>query len=124
MKKILNICIAFLLLFSTVGVAISKHYCGEVLQKITINGEHKCCDSQDMPDDCCSDDTDVLKTEDYKLSQLFPNLEFSPVLLYTLTLNFLNIDQETADQKSISILLRHPPPPNQDIYIRIHSFLI
>src|SRR5690606_1502853 len=48
MRKSLHIFLAFLLLFSTTGVAISKHYCGEILQSVSINGETKsCCDSQD-----------------------------------------------------------------------------
>ncbi len=57
-RKISNIIIAIILLVSTTGFTISKHYCGNELITVEINGEaESCCDSPD----CCHTETQFNK---------------------------------------------------------------
>jgi hypothetical protein len=57
-RKISNIIIAFVLLISTTGFTISKHYCGGELISIEVNAEAEtCCDSPD----CCQTETQFNK---------------------------------------------------------------
>lgn len=124
MKKFLNICIVFLLLFSTSGVAVSKHYCGEILQKIAFNGEEKsCCDSEEMPEDCCKNEVSIIKSDNLKISQHDVDLTFSPYILSFIEV-FFNINGEKEQVVSFQSYFHSPPLIGQDIVIQVQAFLI
>ncbi|CAN5504121.1 hypothetical protein BH23BAC1_BH23BAC1_30650 [soil metagenome] len=125
MRKFLNIFLVFLLLFSTAGMAISKHYCGELLQKITVTEDiHSCCGDEEMPEDCCSTEITFIQTEDFQLSQLNINLAFLPYILNIITFSFGNNGLEDPDLKRFYTYYKYPPPPGQNIVIQVQSFLI
>jgi hypothetical protein len=124
MSKIFNICIVFLLLFSTSGVAISKHYCGEILQKIAFKGQEKsCCEGEDMPENCCKNETNILKTDNLKLSQHTINLTFTPFLV-SFNEEYLLLDVKEPTINLFSENYNSPPPLGQDIIIHVQSFLL
>lgn len=124
MRKFLNICLIFLLLFSTSGVAISKHFCGEILQKIAFKGEEKsCCEGQEMPEDCCKDEVSILKSENIKLSQSIINLDFTPYVLYFLG-EFIQLSEEDPHNNAFSYYFNAPPPIGEDLLILVQSFLL
>lgn len=125
MRKILNIFLVFLLLFSTAGMAISKHYCGEILQKITVTEDsHSCCGEEEMPEDCCNSEITLIKTEDFQLSQLNIDLAFLPYIIHFITFSIGINGLEDPAQKKFFTYYKYPPPPGQDIVIRVQSFLI
>lgn len=125
MRKIVNILLILLLLFSTTGVAISRHYCGEILQYIAVNQSPKsCCDDQDMPDGCCSDEVSVEKADDFQLSQLQLNLSFSPYLLRFSSISFVDIPLAQLDTRSFFAFHDPPPITEQDIFILDQAFLL
>ena len=125
MRKIVNIFLVLLLLFSTTGVAISKHYCGEILQSISVNGPVKsCCENQDMPEDCCSDEVSIDKTDELQLTQLNLNLAFSPYVLYYATLSIFNFSLEQLDEVKYIAFFDSPPITEQEIFILDQAFLL
>ena len=69
LRKILHITISIILLTTTVGFSVSKHYCGNELVSVSIDHEEKpCCDM----DACCHNET--------KVFQLNENVVISPAL--------------------------------------------
>lgn len=125
MRKLVNIFLVFLLLFSTTGVAISKHYCGEILQSISVNGPVKsCCENQDMPEDCCSDEVSLDRAEELQLSQLNLNLSFSPYILYFTAFSLFDFSLEPLDQDYFISFFESPPFAEQEIFILDQSFLL
>ena len=68
-KRISHIILSFVLLVSTMGMAVSKHYCGEDLISVSVfNSENDaCCDM----DDCCHDEAHFFKVqEDFYTPQI------------------------------------------------------
>ncbi len=73
LSKISHIFLSLVMLFTTMGLTIDKHYCGTRLVSVSIFSETESC--FDMTSDCCHDDTDTYKLDvDYTLSQL--NMDF------------------------------------------------
>lgn len=124
MRKFFNISLIILLLLSTTGVAISNHYCGAILQKVTINEQHSCCDAKDMPDDCCSDQTNYFKSDHLIFSPLNISLEFSPYILYYTSFNFVELNLQNADHAHYMALINSFPIADPDIFARVQSFLL
>ena len=122
-KRILHIIIALLLLITTMGVTVSKHYCKENLVKVTINQEAKsCCD---MENGCCSNET-----KHYQLEEVF----VSTVLVYDLPdsvievlfpIVFSSIQIEPGKEiPSITIYSDLPSPPRiQTILSLLQTYL-
>ena len=67
LRKITHIIISLVLLVSTTGITIDKHYCGSRLVSVSIAGDSEpCCDTGDA---CCHDDVDTYKLAvDYTVS--------------------------------------------------------
>lgn len=125
MRKLVNILLVFLLLFSTAGVAISKHYCGELLQSISVNGPAKsCCESQEMTEGCCSEEVSFDKADELQLSQLNLNLSFSPYILYYTASSLFNFSLEQTDQNYFISYFDSPPTAEQEIFVLVQSFLL
>jgi hypothetical protein len=74
-KRISHIILSFVLLVSTMGMAVSKHYCGEDLISVSVfNSENDaCCDM----DDCCQNENQIYQVkEDFSI----PPVSTIPVL--------------------------------------------
>jgi len=79
-KSILNIIISGLFFVSTTGFTVSWHYCGDVLQDISLNTSEKtCCDDTS----CCHNESVYLKLEESFLSEA-GKTEFKLQPLYTM----------------------------------------
>ena len=61
LQKISHIILASLLMISTVGMAVNKHYCGGEIVSVSLydNGD-SCCDM----DDCCKNETQVFQVKE------------------------------------------------------------
>lgn len=125
MKRIFHLILVFLLITATSGVAVSSHYCGEILKNISINKEHHCCQEEEMPEDCCFDDVQNIKVEDnLQLQNHKVKLEPAPVIvLYYISGLFTNFDLEKNKPAPFkpNRLLTHAEP---DIFLRVQSFLL
>ena len=67
-RKISHIILSLLLLVSTIGLVVSKHYCGGEIVSISVNHETKsCCDM----DGCCSTETHTYQIKDNYSSPAF-----------------------------------------------------
>jgi hypothetical protein len=97
-----------LLLFATVGIAISKHYCCGNHVSTSIFGEaESCCDDSD----CCKNESDFFQLdEDYSLvsvSEMPPSSEFELLDLTILVYNYTKFNLEgTSD-----FFVANSPPP-------------
>jgi hypothetical protein len=127
MKKIGHILISALLLFSTVGISVNKHYCGEILESIAINvnPEH-CCGSEDMPSGCCHNESEQYLLDDESQLQRYNfNFDLTSVNLITHYYELLmGHYSDEFENKNFLFAFKSPPSDESDIYIRVQSFLI
>jgi hypothetical protein len=115
-----------MILMSTIGMSVSKHFCGEYLmQKSVIIQVEACCDSEQMPEGCCHDELDNFSIEDdYQVTKIAYNQELIPINSYIFT-NLLQLSSLQDDAVFNSALIESPPLIiSEDIYVQIQSFLI
>ena len=92
-RKTLNIIIAFILLISTTGFTISRHYCGNNLVSVVINSEAKpCCGL----DNCCHNESEYFKVNDDFLNNIhiFKIEVFTSFFIVIKSYSFQNIIHE------------------------------
>ncbi|MDF9795624.1 hypothetical protein OKW21_000887 [Catalinimonas alkaloidigena] len=125
-RKLIHIILSMILLLSTTGVAISKHYCGGELSAVEVGHEKmSCCDEpDDMPEDCCHDEQlTFLVEQDFQLSAF----QFDCfALAVTALLPYLDLsalfDEQKANVTEFKLYLS--PLIAQDIPVLLQSFLI
>lgn len=77
-RKIFNITITCLLLVSTTGFTVSKHYCGEDLISVKMYGETESCCESDM---CCHTEADISQLdEDFVYTTTELNFDYQSLL--------------------------------------------
>ena len=107
-KGILHIIVSLLLLVTTTGVSISKHYCGDNLISIALFVEaDSCCDDSD----CCHNENEYLQFKDDYIGSVITDLastiEFD--LLFTAFPVFIGIIP-FEEVISLSFISESPPP--------------
>jgi hypothetical protein len=126
MRKLLSISLALLLLMSTIGVTIHKHYCeSRLVATSLIPSIEDACDS-DMPmdEDTCKDDHQhygvdsplVLLALGFNLAPSIEWIAAHKTLLSSITVNDFSTPKFLAD---IS-----PPLSEPNIYTKVQSFLL
>ncbi|MGM0566679.1 MAG: HYC_CC_PP family protein [Bacteroidota bacterium] len=60
-NKVINIITVCLLLVSTTGFSLSRHYCGDVLVEVAVNKQAETCCSDS---DCCDTETDFYQLDE------------------------------------------------------------
>jgi hypothetical protein len=126
MRKILSITLALLLLMSTIGITIHKHYCMSTLVATSlIPSVEDACDS-DMPmdKDTCKDDHQHYGVDD-PLLLLSLTFDLAPSVEWIENLQILAV-QDHKDNLFTSKFLADisPPPSEPDIYSKVQSFLL
>ena len=122
-RKTSHIILSALLLFATVGLTISKHYCGGNYISTSIFGEaESCCDS----DECCKNETETFQLdEDYSLvsvSEVPQSAEFELLDFAILVYNFTGVETEEIEEFFESDL---PPPPKiQTVLSQKQTYLL
>ena len=123
LRKTSHIILSALLLFATVGLAISKHYCSGNLVSTSIFGEaESCCGDSD----CCQNESDFFQLdEDYSLvsfSEVPQTAEFELLDFAILVYNFTAIETEETEE---FFEADSPPPPKiQTVLSRKQSYLL
>lgn len=107
-KKASHIILSMLLLLSTIGLAISKHYCGDELISTSLFVEaDSCCDS----DDCCKNETKVFQLdEDFSVSSALELPELVQIDLLAVSLVVFNLILEENSVVVDFELIDSPPP--------------
>ena len=107
-RSLSHIILAFLLLSSTTGMAVSKHFCDEFLISTSIFSESEpCCDDGD----CCHNETAFFQVdEDFSTPQTVnaPDLQEIAVLGFTI----LVFNQIPADELTKTFHNNNSPPPS------------
>ncbi len=128
MRQVFSIFLMFLVLTGTVGIAATKHFCGEDLSHISLEENVKnCCgdEKEDMPSDCCHDESELFVLDHVQLDQ--HTVQLQPLTLFTINLlaHFLtSYHTEAAQTSPLWTAFHSPPHPNTDVYIWVQSFLI
>ena len=126
MKKISRILLVILLITTSMGVTINKHFCGEMLESIAIYQQvDSCCEGADMPKDCCHDEQEAYQLDEYQVNSFnfifkAPQL-VNPIAFADLQMLFrvMQIDH------SHSFYTAEPPPlPESDLLVEIQTFLL
>ena len=79
MKKVFSIGLVLMVLFSTIGISVNKHYCHGTLMATSVYHHDDSCGDMPMPEDCCKDETVVFEVED-EYSFAFNSINVSPDL--------------------------------------------
>ncbi len=135
MKSSVSILLAFLLLFSTMGMAKTTHWCmgHEMESAIGFGEKHLDCGmelpSEDSnttsedPSSCCENKTLHLQVDDdFQVSQvefqLSPTFTLPNLQIFIFKVDFFNIQE-------VDFHTEHSPPvPNRDFQLLYQSFLI
>lgn len=106
LKRFSHISLSLLLLISTVGIGVSKHYCGDALVDIAFNEEAKsCCDDGA----CCSNETMVYQlNEDFSAPQIASAPDLMEIAVFGFTV--FAVDQNPAEQATETFHQNNPPP--------------
>lgn len=109
LKRISHISLSLLLLISTVGFAVSKHYCGDALIDIAYNeNAENCCDDGA----CCHNETLLYQLdEDCSAPQKITNApELHEIVGWGFTVFVTS--QTPADKHSTTFHNTNSPPPS------------
>ncbi len=127
MKKLTSIALATLLLVSTIGVTVHKHYCDNILVSTSVlpHADDACDSSMPMDDNSCEDQHEfhqvnsplVVHTLGFELAPSFQCLPVSFFKIVSLQSNKL-----TAEPKLYADA--NPPPPEPNIYTKVQAFLL
>ena len=135
MKSSVSILLAFLLLFSTVGMAKTTHWCmgHEMESAIGFGEKHLDCGmelpnedsttSSEDPSSCCENKTQHLQVDDdFKVSQI--EFQLSPSFILPLLQAFV-FEVDFFNIQEVDFPSEHSPPvPKRDFQLLYQSFLI
>jgi len=102
--------LSLLLLITTTGFALSKHYCGGELISTSLYAEaESCCDFGD----CCKNETEVFQLdEDFSVTTVVEIPESVMIDVMAVALAIFNSALEDNSIAEDVELMDSPPPPN------------
>ena len=108
LKKLSHIVLSTLLLLSTIGLAVSRHYCGEKLVEISLTGEvGSCCD---MQSNCCHDESQTFQLDqDYPVPVVMNHVDYFVFVIFEIQ-TFLTDFQQTTNLTSNLFEVSESPP--------------
>ncbi|MEZ5104185.1 MAG: hypothetical protein R2757_06805 [Draconibacterium sp.] len=102
-RKISHIIFSLILLVSTMGLVISKHYCGGELVSVSVyHNADSCCDM----DGCCQNETHTYQVKD----------DFSTPVISTIPV-LAELDVLGHDLLVVESLLTEPEQENTNLYV-------
>lgn len=125
MKTLIHTVLAALLLISTMGVSVNKHYCHGHLIGVTVLGTPSgCCDGKvKMPKGCCEDEVDFHQVEDDFVSTSFLLDGSIYFAVLPLAVDFAEPDLSEGFQQP-EYLNYKPPLLHPDVQVWVQTFLI
>ncbi|MBS2100441.1 hypothetical protein KEM10_19300 [Carboxylicivirga linearis] len=109
---------ALLLMTSTMGFTVSKHYCGTRLVDVSINKKAQSCCGNEGTSKCCHNETHHFQVEDD--FNLVMDAQINVPFVYMAPVLFLFTDIIEEETEDFVEIVASPPPP--DLGIRL-SFL-
>ena len=108
LKKISHIILASLLLISTMGVAVSKHYCSGSFVSFSVFHEAKsCCGDSD----CCHNEDLFFKVKDDFSSPAIPDVpQVTSVDIFSQELFTMNLITSPEPENIVNLVDTSPPP--------------
>lgn len=122
-RTLSHIIIAILVLSTTTGFSISKHYCSNNLVSITINHEaESCCD---MDDGCCRNETTSYQLDDDFVNTTFIDNNTINQIDVLFPMLFIIVDDIASNYiESIYRISESPPPLKiQTVLSSLQTFL-
>ncbi|WP_143764623.1 HYC_CC_PP family protein [Owenweeksia hongkongensis] len=134
LKAILSISLIGILLFSTVGFSVSRHYCMGMLMDESFYSISEGCevatgDDCDNPEesiktDCCDDENLIFAGIDV-ISIIKKQLDFTPALPEVFSPNFAFTIPQNTDYKLLSFFPPPEPLPyGKNLLVKVQRFLI
>ena len=123
MKRFLSQIMLCIYLFLSTGMTVNMHYCGELLDDISLSSENSSCCCKVETAGCCTDQSVYL---DIDIDQLFVKQHSkSNVLLAKVfsSLSFSFIESKVIELISNSIN-EGPPDSYQKVYLFHHQLLV
>lgn len=111
-RKIIYILFAMLLLISTMGFTVSKHYCGSRLISISINSEAESCCGEKANSSCCHNETEFFQfDENFTSPVIVENNQITDldILFPAVFISLLN--EPVIINSNILNFAESPPPP-------------
>ena len=125
-RKLSAILLILMVLVSSIGITVHKHYCASFLVEASFipHIEDACDDDMPMEEDSCQDRHEIYNV-DSPIQLLSINFELSPSIEWIL-ISFFELRINEGDQFSKPILIAelYPPPSEPNIYTRVQSFLL
>ena len=127
LKHIINVLVALLIVLSTTGVTLHKHYCMGHVRNVALMHEAESCPGEgtmDMPGDCCKDTVEEFKIEE--LNKAAFNFDGTPELYVVTVLSdfIVEIILDSRVTGQTAFLNYKPPLIERDIPITVQSFLL
>ena len=111
-KKIAHICMVIVLLFSTTGMTVSKHYCSGSLVNVNLFSEAKSCCEGGCSTDCCHNESERYELdEDFVLA--LSNIEFQEVIIELILPIIQSSVVNEIQQQNLETVNINPPPPKE-----------
>lgn len=122
-KAVGHIFLSLLLLISTTGIAVSRHYCGgEIVSTTVLVEASSCCGS----DSCCKNEIELIQLDvEYSVSStvVVPSSVKIDLFGFSLAIFDLNVEEILLEDEFIISDL--PPPPKiQALLANIQSYLL
>jgi len=107
LKRFSHISLSLLLLVSTVGIAVSKHYCGDALVDVAFNkNADSCCDDGA----CCNNETLLYQLdEDFSAPQILSSPDLQEMVVYGFTI-FTAYQTPAVNHSELTFSKSSPPP--------------
>lgn len=117
-----NIILSLLLLFTTTGLSVSKHFCGDELISTTLFAEaESCCDAGG----CCSTESETYQLdEDFSVSPAV-GMPASPEMDLISFAPVSRAPETMAAESNIALKYAEPPPPEiGTVLSKVQSYLL
>lgn len=126
MLKIGRFLLVLLLIFTSMGVTVNKHFCGELLESIAINKKvDSCCEGAEMPKGCCHDEQEDYALDQHQISSFSFDFKAPEIIGQ---INYLDVEllfrALEIDQSALLQVYHSPPISESDILIEIQAFRI
>lgn len=129
LRTLAHIFLAALILFSSTGITMHKHYCLGELKSVSLYQKADTCNpdtdtAENCPFHCCDDEVEQYKSDDFgKASFEFKTASVS-TLIAILSYFHIDFDQDRFLRAYHTYTDYSPPLIDQDIPVMVQSFLL